>query len=144
MKKTAEKLRNSVTEAHGRFAEIYRAELVRLEAGEPWRKITKDQRKQILAECGIAEIPVLAVGSDDDLARALDATPIPSWQEKTDALPHRFGNAAMKAAALLEPKVQRVRLSSGTLKDENDVKRWLSEQEPDLVEKLADGPIVIG
>ena len=144
LKKTAEKLRNSVTEAHGRFAEIYRAEFVRLEAGEPWRKITKDQRKQILAECGIAEIPVLAVGSDDDLARALDATPIPSWQEKTDALPHRFGNAAMKAAALLEPKVQRVRLSSGTLKDENDVKRWLSEQEPDLVEKLADGPIVIG
>ena len=144
LKKAAEKLRNSVTEAHAKFAATYRAELARLEASDSWQKIKKDQRKQILAECSIAEIPVLSVGSDDELQRSLDATPIPSWQEKTDALSHRFGNAAMQAAKFLEPKVQRVHLSSGTLKDENGVKSWLSAQEKDLIGKLTDGPIVIG
>ena len=47
------------------------------------------------------------------------------------------------AARLLEPRVQTVRLSSGTLKTEDDVQNWLKEQETHLLAKLKDGPIVI-
>lgn len=45
----------------------------------------------------------------------------------------------MKAATLLEPKVQRVRLSSGTLKDENDVRTWLEDAEQELLATLKKG-----
>ena len=68
------------------------------------------------------------------------ATPIPSWHEKIDALPHRFGNAAMKAATL----VQRVRLSSDILKDESDVKTWIEDTEQELLATLKKGPVVVG
>lgn len=50
----------------------------------------------------------------------------------------------MKAATLLEPKVQRVRLSSGTLKDENDVRTWLEDAEQELLATLKKGPVVVG
>jgi hypothetical protein len=50
---------------------------------------------------------------------------------------------SMAAAKLLEPKVQQLHLSSGTLKTADDVKKWLSEQEASLLEQLKSGPIVI-
>jgi hypothetical protein len=55
----------------------------------------------------------------------------------------RFSDAIATAARLLEPKVQTVRLSSGTLKTEDDIKGWLQHQEAHLLGKLKDGPIVI-
>jgi hypothetical protein len=50
-----------------------------IDALEPAEDATEDQRKQIIAECGIAEIPVLSEGSDEELQRALDATSITSY-----------------------------------------------------------------
>jgi len=49
----------------------------------------------------------------------------------------------MAAAKLLEPKTQRVHLSSGTLKTEQDAKDWLANTEKDLLAKLKTGPVVI-
>jgi len=68
---------------------------------------------------------------------------LPAWKTKTDALPQQFARAGMAAAKLLEPKIQRVHLTSGTLKTEQDVKTWLASAESDLLEKLKNGPIVI-
>lgn len=53
------------------------------------------------------------------------------------------GRDAMAAAKLLEPKTQRVHLTSGTLKTEAEVKAWLAGTEKDLLAKLKDGPVVI-
>jgi hypothetical protein len=50
----------------------------------------------------------------------------------------------LEAARLAEPKAQSVRLTSGTLKTEAEVRQWLSDQETALLDKLQDGPIVIG
>ena len=61
-----------------------------------------------------------------------------------DALPERFRQVALAAARLLEPKTQRVSLSSGTLKTPEDVKAWLGEAETELLGKLKKGPVVIG
>ena len=92
---------------------------------------------------GIHEVPSIAVGSDEELLRTLDATPLTSWKDKTDALSSRFASAKARAAKYLEPKLQRLRLSSGTLKTPDDVKTWLTEQEAVITEKLKDGPVVI-
>ena len=101
--------------------------------------------KEICARESIGEkgIPVQAVIIEHDPGKYAKSLSVQFWKDKADALATRFANAAMKAAKLLEPKTQRVHLSSSTLKTEADVKAWLVKQEKDLLRKLADGPIVI-
>jgi len=47
-------------------------------------------------------------------------------------------HAAIAAVNLLEPKTQRVHLTSGTLKTGAEVKAWLTGEEKDLLAKLKD------
>jgi hypothetical protein len=49
----------------------------------------------------------------------------------------------MAAARVLEPKTQRVHLSSDTLKTEAEVKAWLTATEKNLMAKLKAWPVVI-
>ena len=82
-------------------------------------------------------------GSEADLIRTLEQTALPAWKTRIDALSQQFARATMAAATLLEPKTQRVHLTSGTLTAEQEVKAWLTETETDLLAKLKKGPIVI-
>ena len=72
-----------------------------------------------------------------------EQTALPAWKTRTDALPQQFARAAMAAAKLLEPKIQSVRLTSGTLKNQEEVKVWVAVTEEELIKKLKNGPIVI-
>jgi len=49
----------------------------------------------------------------------------------------------MAAARLLQPETQTVKLSSGTLKTEDDVRNWIEDIEKNLLDKIQEGPIVI-
>ena len=61
--------------------------------------------------------------------------------------PHKaskqFADAALAAAKVLEPKTQRVHLTSATLKTPDEIKAWLAKTETELLAKLATGPVVI-
>jgi hypothetical protein len=144
LKKSAGVLRTAVTAAHERFEQIHSSEMQSLTASEAWGKIDKEQQASILARHGIDRVPAIKVSDDEALLRTLDSTPLSSWNDKTDALPSRFTAAATEAAKLLEPKLQRVHLTSDTLKSPEEVKAWLAEQEAILLEKLNEGPIVVG
>ncbi|XZE55883.1 BREX system P-loop protein BrxC [Planctomycetaceae bacterium SH139] len=143
VKQAAGVLRTAVTDAHSKFQSTHASEMETLNENEVWGKIDDAKQQSILQGHGIASVPKINVGSDDDLLRTLDSTPLSSWSDKTDALASRFASAAAEAAKLIEPKLQRVHLSSGTLKTADDIKAWLAEQETVLVEKLKAGPVVI-
>jgi len=142
-KAAADALRAALTAAHAEYEKTYKAHMATLTAGDTWKKLKAAQQKKILAAEGLADVPVLSVGSEADLIRTLEQTPLPAWKTKTDALTQQFARAALAAAKLLEPKTQHVHLASGTLKTEQDVKDWLAGTEKDLLAKLKDGPIVI-
>lgn len=143
VKKAADLLRSSVKEAYDAYKSAFDGQMQSLQASEAWSKIAESQRKEILATNGVVEGAAVSVGNDDELLRTLDATPLSSWKDKTDALVNRFTKAITQAGKLIEPKLQRVHLTSGTLKTAEEVKQWLSDQESELVEKLKNGPIVI-
>ena len=144
IRKTAvDALRSAVTLAHAEYEKTYNEQMAALTASDNWKKLKADQRKQILADEDIDKLPTLTVGSEGDLIRSLEQTALPAWKTKTDALPQQFARAAMAAAKLLEPKTQRVHLTSGTLKTEKDIKEWLADTEKGLLTKLKDGPVVI-
>jgi len=142
-KKAAGVLRTAVNAAHKRYADTHSIQMTALKASDAWKKITAKQREQILREEGIADVPSISVGSDEDLIRTLDAAPLDSWRDKTDALSSRFANAGLKAAKLLEPETRRVHLSSPTLHTEDEFKTWIAAQERELLAKVKDNPIVI-
>jgi len=136
-------LRTAVRQAYDNFETVYNREKAALERNEIWKKLSPEQQQQILADEGIDSIPPLSVEDDDALLRSLQETALSSWKTKTDALPQQFTNAAMAAAKLLEPKTQNIKLTSGTLKTEGDVKTWVAKVERELLDKIKNGPIVI-
>ncbi len=136
-------LRKAVKSDHDDFKTVYDREIATLKSNDNWGKISSDQRQEILDKEGIANIPSLSIGDDSNLLRTLEETPMPNWKTKVDALPTQFSNAALAAAKLLEPKTQTVRLTSGSLKTEDDIKSWINDVENDLIAKIKDGPIVI-
>jgi hypothetical protein len=142
-KAAVDALRAAVTAAHTEYEKTYSGQMAALIASDNWTKLKADQRKQILADEGIDAFPALAVGTEADLIRTLDQTTLPAWKTRTDALPQQFIRAAITAAKLLEPKTQRVHLTSGTLNTGPEVKAWLAATEKDLMAKLKTGPVVI-
>jgi hypothetical protein len=142
-KAAVDALRSAATEAHAEYEKTFNEQMAALTASDNWKKVKADQRKQILADEGIEGFPALSVGTESDLIRKLEQTALPAWKTQTDALPQQFARAAFAAAKLLEPKTQRVRLTSETLRTEQEVKAWLAGTEKDLLAKLEKGPVVI-
>jgi hypothetical protein len=90
-------------------------------------------------------MPTLSSELRNKLERAcIAARSLAVWATAAEALPERFRQAALAAARLLEPKTQRVTLSSGTLKTADDVAAWLADTEAELLEKIKKGPVVVG
>jgi hypothetical protein len=143
-KAAVDALRTAVTAAHAEFEKTYNEQMAALTVSDSWKKLKVDQQKQILTAEGIDGLPALAVSSEADLIRTLEQSPLPAWRTRTDALIQQFARAAMAAAKLLEPKMQRVHLTSGTLRTEQDVKTWLVDAEKKMLCELKKGPIVIG
>jgi len=142
-KQAASGLRAALLDTHRTFTDSHGRHRETLEASSTWKLIGDADRQRILIEEGIDKVPSVQAASDEDLLAELDRAGLQSWKDRTDALDGRFANAATKAARLLEPKVQRVHLSSGTLKTEADVRAWLGEQEKFLLAQLQNGPIVV-
>ena len=136
-------LRAAVTAAYAEYEKTCNEQMVALTASDNWTKLKADQRNQILSDEGIDELSALSVGTEADLIRTLEQTPLPAWKTRTDALLQQFVRAAIAAAKLLEPKAQPVHLTSGTLKTEQEVKAWLASAEKALLAKLKTGPVVI-
>jgi len=142
-KATVHALRAAVTGAHTEYERTYKEQMAALTASDNWKKPKADQQNRILASEGIDALLPLSVGTEAELIRTLEQTPVRAWKTRIDALPQQFSRAAMAAAKLLEPKTQHIHLTSGTLKTEREVKTWLAGTEKDLLAKLKDGPVVI-
>ena len=136
-------LRTSVTAAYAGYAKAYRDEMTRLTSNEHWKQLAVDQRSTVLGDEGIDRLMPLSIGSESDLLRSLEQTALPAWKTKSDALLQQFARAGVAAATLLEPKTQRVHLTSGTLKTHSEVASWVADTEQELLATLESGPIVI-
>jgi hypothetical protein len=139
----AEALRTALTGCRRHYGEVRDREMQRLESSDSWKKLTPDQRKQLLAVSPVPEADSSSLGGEEELLAALRATPIQQWSDRTDALPGRIDKLLTDAARLLEPKVQQVRMSSPTLRTEAEVKAWIVAQEQILLAKLKNGPVVV-
>jgi len=142
-KKVVTVLRDALNTVYGEYKGLYESEMAKLTANENWKRIAEADRNRILAVEGINNLPAIEVSDDTALMRSLEECSLTSWRTRINALPQQFLNAAMAAAKLLEPKTQYVHLSSSTLHTPDEVKAWLAKTEKQLLDKLADGPVII-
>ena len=136
-------LRAALKKAHAAVQAAFEREMKALEGGANWAKLKSADQTRLMNDAGLKAPGELAIGDDTALLRELSVRSLAEWSATADALPERFGQVALAAARLLEPKTQRVSLSSGTLKTPEDVTAWLAETEAELLEAIQKGPVVI-
>jgi hypothetical protein len=137
-------LRAAIKKAHAAVKEVFQREMKTLEASANWQKLTTEQREPLLQDARLTGPSDLSIGDDAGLMAELSVRSLAVWATAADALPEQFRQVALAAARLLEPETQRVVLSSGTLKTPEDVAGWLADTETELLEKIKNGPVVIG
>jgi hypothetical protein len=142
--KLAKLLRAAVKKAHSAAKECFQREMKALELSANWQKLKSGQREHLLEDARLTPPADLSIGDDPGLMGELSARSLAAWATAADALPERFRQVALAAARLLEPKTQRVSLTSGTLKTPEDVTAWLGETEAQLLDKIKKGPVVVG
>lgn len=117
--------------------------LADIEASAEWNQLDPPDRALILASAGLTEITVPEVGSDEELLKALDATPLLSWAERRQAIPAKVAEARAAAVKKLEPKSVTVTPPAATLRTEPDVHAYLAALRKQLLQHIADDETII-
>ena len=127
-----------------------------------WARLDATAQDGIRRRLGLDAPPPLAVATDRDLLRALEARSLAAWRSEIDAVEVRIGQALQEAAARLDagtlpgggeatdgasppppPRTTTVHVRRGTLPDEAAVREWLREQEEKLSAAVRRGPVIV-
>jgi hypothetical protein len=140
----ASALRSEVQRARQAHEIAHTSGMVQLEANSVWLRIPPSDRDRILSEVALrAPIKKEDVSTDELLVRALDARPIAARTSEADAVAARVSRALEAAARLREPKVQKIKLESATLHDEQEVEQWTERQRKTLTAAVKNGAVFI-
>jgi hypothetical protein len=143
VRESADRLRAALTGRRQEYREVRDRELQRLETAEAWKKLSDDQRRQLLAASPVPDAESSSITAEDELIAALLATPLRQWADRRDALGGRVDKLLAEAARLLEPKVQHVALPSATIHNAADLDAWLARARASVEAKLKDGPVFL-
>ena len=160
--KLATALRQALAARHAALNRAIETACAALADDATWLKLDTGARERILGQTGLKEPPPLAVATDEDLLRALDARPLEGWRSAIDAVDPRTGQALQAAVDWIDantpsgdgdstggttppapPRTTTVHVRRGTLADEAAVREWLQEQEQNLVKAVRNGPVIV-
>jgi hypothetical protein len=143
IKELSEALRSAVLDAAKSTKGDHDKALTDIEASAEWKQLDPADRAPILTAAGLTEPTVPAVGSDDELLKALDSTPLSAWAERRQAIPAKVAAARQAAAKKLEPKSVTVIAPAATLRTEAEVDTYLSDLRQRLLQHIANGETII-
>ena len=154
-------LRAALVERQKEFARAVADAVAALAGDATWSRLDAAAQEEVRRRLGLAAPPPLAVGTDAELLRALDARPLAAWRSEIDAVETRTGRALEEAAERLDAappaggadpagvapppplRTTTVHVRRGTLPDEEAVRDWLREQEKALLGAVRRGPVII-
>lgn len=136
-------LRDAVQKGHTAHEKAFADAIAALAENAVWKKLAPADQDSIKATVGLTPPAKPNVTTDEALADALDRKPLASAQAEIDAIAGRVNQAIERAARLLEPKVQTLTLERATLRDIAEVDAWIERQKTTLLEKLANGPVLV-
>lgn len=142
------------------LTQLFREELNRVqklwqqhwEAGEQllaadanWKQLEPEQKHALREPQGLTQdkVPQINVADTQSTLNTLDRYPLTSLRDRIAAMDGRYQAIILEAAQLLEPKSQRARLPSSTMKTIDDVDQWLVQAEAVLKEQIKQGPVIV-
>jgi len=116
-----------------------------LAADENWKQLDPEQKHALREPQGLTQekAPQINVADTDAMLKTLEAYPIAALRDRIAAMDGRYQTIVLEAAQLLEPKSQRARFPSATIKTEQDVDQWLVEAGAQLKEQVKQGPVIV-
>jgi hypothetical protein len=115
----------------------------RLEENPAWQRLTESQREQLVTQFHLRPPAKVKVTTEEDIVAALRENSLANRRTLLDALPQRFQRAIEEAARLLEPKITRVELPSATIRNSEDLEKWLAEARSRIANQLSKGPVMV-
>ena len=143
LKSLEDALRNELTGQCKRYADELEKKNEELRADDSWQQLAEDERASICNQVGIANAPILTLGTHQDLVAALEKHPLVVWRDRIDALSAHFDSAREQAAKLLKPETQTVDIPRRTLESPEDVDAWVKNVHKELTKAVKKGPVVI-
>lgn len=143
IKELSDALRAAVLDAASSVKDDQADAVLGLEASVEWQGLDPADRTTILEHAGLTAIAVPAVGSDDELLKALDTTPLNTWVERRQAISAKVAAARATAAKKHEPKSVTITTPAATLRTEADVDTYLTALREQLLLHIANGETII-
>lgn len=137
--------RDELNKLDEEYSDLHEVGLKRMEDDSNWQQLKPDQRYELLSAQNLHKFarPKVKVQSTDDVLETLDRYSLSMLSDRVAALPGRFGNVAIAAAKLCEPKIQFVNVPRRTLKTAKEIDAWADEAKGRLKAALAKGPVSI-
>ena len=155
-------LRAALAEKHKDLTNAIETARATLAGDATWSKLDAAAQDEIRERLGLDVPPPLAVATDEDLLRTLDARSLAAWRSEIDAVGTWIGQALQLAAERIDantppigghptddtsppipPRTTTVDVRRGTLPNEAAVREWLREHEKKLVAAVRRGPVIV-
>ncbi|MEI7482259.1 MAG: BREX system P-loop protein BrxC [Elusimicrobiota bacterium] len=144
MQKLVNAARHAINEVHTKLGTEHTEETSRLEKNEIWKKLSQPQRDQIFAANGLAAPTALKVSTEDEVIATLQSASLENRRTLIQALPQKFRSALEEASKLLEPKASTVKLPFATVRNAEELDKWIGDVKKTVNDKLKDGPVILG
>jgi hypothetical protein len=125
----ADALRKELKRQAERLANEQQNAVAELEQTSEWAQLPAETREALVGEVKLAPAEVPDVSSDGKLLETLDATPLSGWEDRIGLVPSRRDQARQRAAKVLEPESVTVSLPTATIRNEADLKSYVSDLE---------------
>jgi len=145
LKNLTQVLRGQINTVYERFQAAWDEGNALLEQDENWQQLDPDQKFELRFSQHLLEAnkPTINVDSIKSVLATLDELPLAAFKDRVAAMPSRFDSLLLDAARMMEPEIQKVKLSSQVFKTTDDVDAWLAGTKEILIEKLKRGPVII-
>ncbi len=138
----ADTLRFKLNNLHARWEAAWTTGEQRFNGDPTWARLTRDQQQTLRHNAGLVFVTKPVVDTPQAIAHALQTRGLSEWDSVVKALLARVDDAIAEAAALIEPKARTVPFAGSLLKTEADIDAWLKRLRAQIIEALADGPVI--
>lgn len=122
-----DELRAAIKERAAAY-EAARASALKGLAGNPsWGTLDRSEQDEILRGCGLGARDGSAVGTTEQLLRALEATPISGWQDRIDAIPAQVVRAQTQLLSRSAKTPIAVVVPGAVIENSTDLDRYLED-----------------
>ena len=139
----ADALRSAINAARDAHKDHYDAQIASLENVDSWKSLDEESQKSIRASHSLGPVPMVALGTEEELLTTLADYRLTHWESQTAALSERVKAALLEATRRLTPQAVRLTMPPATLNTEGEVDAYLAKVREKLLAEITAGKPVV-